>query len=178
MEYGKPAKLQDGRYFLRITNKDGSRVLKQINNAKVEEANCFRVDTNLKEYDDQIISQAEVGSEEWFGKKFDLETLQKAYDSSVTAGILEAPVVKSKGTVITKVFDAERKEVTADVLTIPGTNCDIIVELSGLWFLKKSFGPVWRVVQARLRKESSFPHKYIFADDDVAGDDDEYCDDV
>jgi hypothetical protein len=168
MDYGKPVKLQDGRYFVKISSKDGGRVLKQLNNVEVQDAHCFKVSCDLKEYDDQIISQAEVCSEEWFGKKVDLESLKKAFDSSVTANILESPPVPKK----TKVFDCERKEVTLDVLT-NGTRCDVIVELSGIWFLKKSFGPVWRLVQARLKKESTFPHKYIFEDEE-SEDDDEY----
>lgn len=176
MEYGKPAKLQDGRYFLRISNKDGSRVLKQLNGVEAQEANCFKVRDTLAEYDDQILAQAEVCSEEWFGKKFDLESLKKAFDSSVSSGILEAPLVKraGSGAVITKVFDAERNEVSPEVL-VPGTYCDIVVELSGLWFLKKSFGPVWRLVQARLKKQPTFPNKYMFSEDDEENDE-YYCD--
>jgi hypothetical protein len=37
-----------------------------------------------------------------------------------------------------------------------------------LWFLKKSFGPVWRVVQARIRggdRPSTFPTQYMFEDE-------------
>ncbi len=169
MEYGKPVKLQDGRYFVKISNKDGSRVLKQLNNVEVQEQNCFKVSSDLREYDEQIISQAEVCSEEWFGKKIDIDSLKKVFDSSVSASILEAPPVTRK----TKVFDCERNEVTLEVLT-PGSRCDIIVELSGIWFLKKSFGPVWRLVQARLKRESTFPQKYIFTDGDDASDDEYY----
>jgi hypothetical protein len=165
MEYGKPSKLQDGRYFLRITGSDGSRVLKQINNTEAQEANCFKVPVNLTEFDDDIIAQAEKSSEEWFGKKFDIDSLKKAYDSSVSAGILEAPFAKRNSTIATKVFDCDRKEVSTDVI-VPGTVCDIVVELTGLWFLKKSFGPVWRVIQVRLKKESSFPKQYMFSDEE------------
>jgi hypothetical protein len=173
MEYGKPSKLQDGRYFLRITQTDGSRVLKQINNAEVQEANCFKVPVTLQEYDDDIIAQAEKSSEDWFGKKIDVDALKKAFDSSVTTGILEAPFARRNSTIATKVFDCDRNEVSTDVL-VPGTHCDILVELTGLWFLKKSFGPVWRVIQVRLKKESNFPNKYMFSDDATQEDDEEY----
>ncbi len=169
MEYGKPSKLQDGRYFLRITKEGGERVLKQINNAEVQEANCFKVPVSLQEYDDDIIAQAEKNSEDWFGKKFDVDALKKAFDSSVTTGILEAPFARRNSHVATKVFDCDRKEVSTDLL-IPGTRCDIVVELTGLWFLKKSFGPVWRVIQVRLKKESNFPSQYMFSDDGGDGD--------
>jgi hypothetical protein len=177
MEYGKPSKLQDGRYFLRVTSKDdGSRVLKQINNVEMQEANCLKISSSadlLREYDDDILSAAEKHSEEWFGKKVDSEALKKAFDSSINTGLLEAPFAKRGGTVATRVFDVDRKEVSPDVL-VPGTKCDVVVELVGLWFLKKSFGPVWRLVQARLKKESTFPNKYMFSDETAEESDDEY----
>lgn len=170
MEYGQPTKLQDGRYFLRITGPRGSRILKQINGAEVQEANCFKVPVTFSDIDEELISKAEASSEEWFNKKLDRDTIKNAFDSSVSAGILEAPFAKRNGTVVTKVFDNDKNEISVDVLT-PGTQCDIIVELSGLWFIKKTFGPVWRVVQVRMKKESSFPKSYMFTDDQS---DDEY----
>lgn len=177
MEYGKPSKLQDGRYFLRVTNGDGSRVLKQINAVEIQEANCLKVpssvDALLREYDDDILAAAEKNSEEWFGKKFDSDSLKKAFDCSVNTGILEAPFAKRAGTVATRVFDCDRKEVSPDVL-VTGTKCDVLVELVGVWFLKKSFGPVWRLIQARLKKESTFPSKYMFSDENVEESEDEY----
>ena len=170
MEYGKPTKLQDGRYFVKITQKDGSRVLKQINNTEVQESHCFKIGIDLSEFDDQIISQAEVCSDEWFGKKIELDALKKAFDSSVSSGLLEAPFARRGSSVATKVFDSDRNEVSPDVLSV-GTRCDIVVELCGIWFLKKSFGPVWRLVQARLKKQSTFPQKYLFDDEDDKSDD-------
>ncbi len=175
MEYGTPVKLQDGRYFIRITGADKGRVLKQINGAEVQESNCFKIPVSLSDFDEEILNQAEKCSEEWFGgKKFDREILKNAYDSSVAAGIFEAPLAKKAGSVIAKVFDKDRKEISPEVL-VPGTQCDILVELSGLWFVKKSFGPVWRVIQVRLKKESTFPSSYMFKDDEHSDGDDEYC---
>jgi hypothetical protein len=169
MEYGKPTKLQDGRYFLRITGPDGNRIFKQINGAEVQEANCFKVPIDFAQIDEEITNQAEKSSEDWFNKKLDKDTIKNAYDSSVSAGIIEAPYAKRNGSVVTKVYDSDKNEMSVDVLT-PGTKCDIIVELTGLWFIKKSFGPVWRVVQVRMKKESSFPNTYLFSDE--ASDDD------
>jgi hypothetical protein len=54
------------------------------------------------------------------------------------------------------------------VVLAPGAARDLLVELAGLWFLKKSFGAVWRVVQARVRaapKARSFPTQYMFEDE-------------
>lgn len=175
MEYGKPAKLPDGRYFLRITSsKDGGRVLKQVNGVEVQEpAGFFKVpksvESVLQEYDDSILAQADTMSEEWFGRKIESDALKKAYDPSVSSGLLEAPLARVNSNVVAKVFDSDRKEVQDPeaALSAPGTKCDIIVELVGLWFLKKSFGPVWRLVQARIvsgSPVSKFPQEYMFED--------------
>jgi Family of unknown function (DUF5871) len=154
MEYGKPTKLQDGSYFLRVS---GQNTKKQINNVEVQEAGCFKVSDTLAEFDSKILEQADKCSEEWFGRK--IENLQNAYDCSVSSGILDAPLAKNA-----LVFNSNKEEVSSEVL-VPGTKCDIIVELSGIWFIKKSFGPVWKVIQARLKKEST-KMKYMFSDED------------
>ncbi len=172
MEYGKPARLSDGRYFLKITGSDGSRILKQLNSVEVQEENCYKVpDKTFENVDEEIINQADSCSEAWFGKKIDRSALKSAYDSSVSVGILEAQFAKKNGTIMTKVFDTEKNEISVDTLT-PGTKCDIVVELVGIWFIKKSFGPIWRVVQARLKKEQKVEQNYLFNDDDQSNDDD------
>lgn len=172
MEYGKPTKLQDGRYFLKISQGNGEKVIKQINNVIVQDDSCYKVSSAdiFEAIDDEIISQAEKNSEEWFSKKFDRDTLKAAFDSSISAGILEAQFARKNTVVMTKVFDNSKNEVALDSL-VPGTKCDILVELVGLWFIKKSFGPVWRVAQARLKKETKFIQQYMFEDEKS---DDEY----
>jgi hypothetical protein len=40
-------------------------------------------------------------------------------------------------------------------------------ELAGMWFLKKSFGPIWRVLQVRVRgaPKAVLPKDYMFTDE-------------
>jgi hypothetical protein len=40
-------------------------------------------------------------------------------------------------------------------------------ELAGLWFLKKSFGPIWRVLQVRVRGATRVvaSKEYMFTDE-------------
>jgi hypothetical protein len=55
-------------------------------------------------------------------------------------------------------------------------------ELSGLWFLKKSFGPIWRVVQVRVRsgvQRAAPTREYLFTDEveaEVEDDPSDYLD--
>ena len=60
--------------------------------------------------------------------------------------------------------------------------CDFLFELAGLWFLKRSFGPIWRVVQVRQRpvpkpKTKGYPVEFQFADEpEPEGEDDDPTD--
>jgi hypothetical protein len=87
---------------------------------------------------------------EWFGKELSDETIQTAFQESVTDGVLGASLATVKGQVVTVAFDTQRNSVELQDVKA-GTTVDTLLELSGLWFLKKSFGPVWRVLQVRVR---------------------------
>jgi hypothetical protein len=175
MEYSEPTKLPDGRYFVRITNKDG-RIFEQVNRAEVSTDNCFKVqDVQLKKYDDMIIQQAVESSESWFSKKLDESFLRGVYESSVSDdGVLEAPFAKIKGTVVAIAFDTEKNGVNLSSV-VPGSSWDIVIELVGIWFLKKTFGPVWRVIQLRhskTRTSAVVPKDYMFTDESGHQEDD------
>jgi hypothetical protein len=171
MEFGKPQKLPDGRYFLKI---QGCR--KQLNKVTLTgeptpKSVVFGLASEQIEYfkdiDSQILTQAKASKQEWFGKDLSDETIQQAYQDSDTDGSLNAALVTVKGEVQTVVYDDQKNKKEVGDLK-DGSMCDIIVELSGLWFLKKSFGPIWRVIQARLRtdkKAVAVPQEYLFEDD-------------
>ena len=175
MEYGKPQKLPDGRYFLKI---NGSR--HQVNgvtlqdsltaksvNFKVENSNLF---TNI---DNELLTQAKASRVEWFGKELSDETIANAFQESVTDDVISATLATVKGEVVTTAFDIQKNPVELQEVA-PDSKCDVLLELSGLWFLKKSFGPIWRVVQVRVRsgsQKASFPKEYLFTDDPEEDDD-------
>lgn len=168
MEYGVPQKLPDGRYFLKIS---GAR--HQVNGLVLQDSLTaksvnFKTDSNIfSVIDEQILTQAKKSKQEWFGKDLSDETIQNAYQESVTDGVLGASLATIKGQVATVAFDTRKNPVELqDIQT--GTPCDCVLELSGLWFLKKSFGPIWRIVQVRVRaqpKVPEIPKDYLFSDD-------------
>ena len=68
---------------------------------------------------------------------------------------------------VAKAFDSRKNPVELSAVG-EGAQCDVLIELAGLWFLKKSFGAVWRVIQARVRsgpKAAAFPTQYMFEDE-------------
>jgi hypothetical protein len=177
MEYSKPQKLPDGRYFLKIT---GQR--KQLNNVTLQD-DLTNKNLSLKIAEDQaeffnsvdaeILVQAKQSKVDWFSKELSDETIQNAYQESLTDGLVSASLATVKGEFVTRAFDRQRSAI--DLAGVKkDTQCDVVLELSGLWFLKKSFGPIWRVLQVRVRgapKAPEFAKEYMFEDDPAEEDD-------
>ena len=175
MEYGKPQKLPDGRYFLKI---NGAQ--RQVNGVVLQEdlttkSVNFKVPEGSQIFstiDEDLLTQAKASKVEWFGKELSDETIQTAFQESVTDGLLGASLAAVKGQVVTVAFDTQKNSVELQDVRA-GTTVDALLELSGLWFLKKSFGPVWRVLQVRVRGISRPVVKtdYAFTDEPEAEDD-------
>jgi hypothetical protein len=175
MEFGSPQKLPDGRYFLKITGQ-----MMQLNNVKVQEAftsSSLTIEVPEEKFaaiDEEVLTKAKESKVAWFGRELSDETIQAAFQGSITDGTLSASLAKIKGEIVTKVFNSQKEPVELSSVEA-GSQCDVFVELSGLWFLKKSFGPVWRVIQARVRggaRTPTFPTQYMFEDEDEPVEDD------
>ena len=177
MEYGKPQKLPDGRYFLRISGKtqqvnglvlQDSLETKTVNFKVPEGSDIFN------RIDEELLTQAKESKVEWFGKELSDETIANAFQESVTDGVLGASLASVKGQVVTMAFDSQKNALALEDVAA-GSQCDVVFELAGLWFLKKSFGPIWRVIQVRVRtgtRAQNFPKEYLFSDEPEAEEDD------
>ena len=186
MEYGTPVKIPDGRYFLKVSAKGDARVFHQVNNVQVDgtltketrQVNLKMPSKTLFEsIDNELLSQAEVSKLEWFGKDVSADTIRSAYQASLSVdGELSASLASIKGNVVTTFFDAQKNPIQQ----ISGP-CDFLFELAGLWFLKRSFGPIWRVVQVRQRpapkpKTTRYPVEFQFSDEPEADEEDDPTD--
>jgi len=176
MDYGKPQKLPDGRYFLRISGKtqqvnglvlQDSLTTKTVNFKVPEGTDIF------KGIDEELLAQAKASKVEWFGKELSDETIMNAFQESVTDGILGASLASVKGQVTTTAFDTQKNPLELQAVK-PESKCDVMLELAGLWFLKKSFGPIWRVLQVRVRGGVVVqpPKEYMFTDEPEDDDED------
>ena len=168
MEFGSPVKVPDGRYYLKIS---GSRL--QLNNVKVDSFMCKPIlltlsDTqtdSVKALEAEIIKKAKENSQSWFGREIAEATIEKAFQSSLSSGTFEAALQTAKGKVLTKFWTKEQDS--------EWSSADVIVELSGVWFLKRSFGPIFKILQVKVPKKSKST-EYLFADDN--SDDEDYLD--
>ena len=173
MEYAKPQKLPDGRYFLKVSSA-GSAVRHQVNSLVLQDSldnkhPNFKMDdsTLFTSIDEEILAKAKESKQEWFGKELSDETIQNAFQESVTDGVLGASLAMLKGEVITTAYDTQKNSIELQDVKA-GSKCDAMFELSGLWFLKKSFGPIWRLVQVRVRsgaQRASPTKQYLFTDE-------------
>ena len=175
--YTAPKKLEDGRYYIKASHDNGKPIFVQLNNvilaSKFSEADNVIVelaDTNsVTSLDDGNKVAAKENSQEWFGKTMSEKTIDAGYVSGLNGNTFTVQKVRSKGKVLTKAFDHTKEPIdTADL--DEGAKCDVVVEFSGLMFMKKSFSPIWRIVQVRLRSppKKHYTDEYLFEDDQEA----------
>ena len=177
MEYSQPVKIPDGRYYIKVS-KGGERVFYQLNKVQLADDGLFSskdlsfqmnemAQSIIAAVDQQLVGQAVASKLDWFGKEISDETIFKAYQSALEGQVFQAPLARVNGNTVTVAYDSQKASV--DMATIQkGSTLDILVELAGLWFLKKSFGPIFRIAQIRVSsppvQKKTFPTEYLFDD--------------
>lgn len=177
MEYSQPVKIPDGRYYIKVT-KGGERVFYQLNKLKLMDESLTSTKNLtfalpemacdiLSAVEDELMSQAIASKMEWFGKDIASETISKAYQSALEGATFQAPLATVNGQNVVVAYDSRKEAVQLDQVQKDAV-IDVLVELSGLWFLKKSFGPIFRIAQIRVPNQAptrkTFPTQYLFDD--------------
>ncbi len=175
MLFNKITKAEDGSRHVRTFTDDRKRVFLQIDDVKIVETRpefVFELAdrTQVDAIHEENIKNAVENSEQWFGRSLTESTLKRAYlkDDVIGAEILEN----------VKVFNDAKEVVEYDSIVIDDKPCSIILEYSGLWFAKKTFGPSWNIVQVKLAPEptpdpepetetfdETYPEDYMFKDE-------------
>lgn len=171
--YGEVKKLQDGRYFSKVSNEDGLRHTRQLNNvilrSKFSECDNIIIDVSscshvFDDYKAMIVEAATENSEKWFHKALNQKTIEAAFDNPVSQ---DGEITVSKIRQNVPVFDHTKNSVNPD--DVPeDTVCSVIVEFTGLVFMKKSFGAVWRLAQVKLKAppKPKVYVEYMFEDEE------------
>jgi hypothetical protein len=177
MEYSQPVKIPDGRYYIKVT-KGGERVFYQLNKMKLLDESLLATKNLtfalpemacdiLSAVEDELMSQAIASKMDWFGKDIANETISKAYQSALEGATFQAPLATVNGQNVALAYDSRKEAVQLDQIQKDAV-IDVLVELSGLWFLKKSFGPIFRIAQIRVPNQAparkTFPTQYLFDD--------------
>ncbi len=168
--FGEPVKLPDGRYFVGASTGNGP-VYVSLKNVIVFDPNSPE-DISLKlsdgdvqtvtDWDSKCIENAVDNSTKWFHKEISEEVIKSYFQSSLDSGVLDVlPCVNAKGKVTTAYFDAAKNQIQK---IDDNTSASVLLQLDGLWFLRKTFGPVWRLVQVKVRKTTE-PVQCMLDDD-------------
>jgi hypothetical protein len=171
MLYNTPIKGDDGLYFVKALNDSKRKCLIQLNGVKLVDVSGDIVmdltsDANvakIQDIDTGNLSAAVENAETWFGKNLSDKVVEGAYTSSVADSQVTGERID-----VTKVFNSDQEEVDFETIQ-PGKTCDVILEFSGLWFAKKSFGSSWNVVQVRVHPDpilDTYPEGFAFVDDE------------
>jgi hypothetical protein len=175
MIYGTPKKLPDGRYYLKVSPESDvmGRVMVQLNKVKLltkfDESDDVTIELSesalakIVGIDEQNVAASKVNSQAWFGKVLADQTLEAAYTKSFSKGVMN--VTKPQYHKIYK-----NRELVGEESITEGTVCDVVIELCGISFTKKTFSPVWKIVQSRLKEppKKKYHEEYLFQDDEQA----------
>ena len=174
MKFSEVRKTTDGRYYTKATTDENTQVTVQIDKVKVSDFSMltFLDDTNtnkITDIDTENKAAAVDNSESWFGKVLSERQLKAAYVSSMQEGVMNISKVTIGRKSVMKVFDHEHNEINVDDIDNE-LMCDVVIEFSGLWFLRNSFGPIWRLAQIRCHrpKKISYTSACLFSKDEQA----------
>jgi hypothetical protein len=180
LTYGTHKKLADGRYYVKVSKPDSTRFMVQLNRVKLltrfDESDDVTLELNqssldkISEIDAHNIASAKVNCQEWFGKAVADKTLETAYTKSLQEFTMNTTKARAGSQVLTKFFGHDKTPVESSALDV-GLTCDIILEFSGIWFMQKTFGPIWRIAQVRLLAppKKLYPDEYLFQDEEGEG---------
>jgi len=171
MLYNPPSRGDDGLYFVKALNDTKRKCLVQLNKVNVVDVSGDMIfdlasETNVQkiaEIDALNLAAAHENCEAWFGKQLNEKMIEGAYTPSAANGQITGECIE-----VTRAFNAQQEPVDLEQIQ-PGKTCDIIVEFSGIWFAKKSFGSSWNVVQVRVHPDpilDTYPEGYAFVDDE------------
>lgn len=175
MKYGQPKKLPDGRYYLKITTDEDKPYVIQLNSSTLatkfsdsDEVTISLTDQGIekiKQVNSENLSAAKEHSTDWFGKVVSEKTLEAAHTTNVNGSTMNVGKVTVNKNVVTRCYSHTKEQMEAESLQ-EDTSCDIMLELSGLWFMKKTFGPIWRIAQVRMKapKKKLYTDEFMFVD--------------
>jgi len=120
----------------------------------------------LKEFDKAIKSKAQEMSIKWFGRELDPEVIGSIHKNSLrkNGSVMRCKIVTdTKSNPLCTIFD-EKKNIM-NISNIVKSDCQCVLELTGIYFIAKEFGCTWKVMQMMV-----FPTKtlngYAFIDSD------------
>jgi len=133
----------------------------------------------VKELDEILIKTAQDNCETWFGPTMKRELIPEFYRKLINDKNPQyPPVLKVKvgvgmnGEPSAQFYDESRAPVGIEYLS-KGSTVKMIVELSSVWFVNKTFGATFRLVQAAVVSKPRRLQGYAFQEEEVVGEKEE-----
>jgi len=184
--FGKPTKLNDGRYFIPLAFKENEEmesepVLIQVNKShslgnliiddEIVKNFDFSVNEKTKdvlaEFDEQILSITKEKSKDWFPENADAMT-DSFFDNAILPSFKSSKKnhkFSARTTSNIRVFNSHHEEQDLnDVVEDMNLNC--IVQAYGIWFTKTRFGITWRIHQIKINTPKKPPTECLFKEDE------------
>jgi hypothetical protein len=128
--------------------------------------------TKIEELDELLITTATANAEAWFGKPMTRELVSEFYRKLLNNRNPQyPPVLRTKvgvgfnGEVTAQFYDESRNPVSIEYLS-KGSTVKMICEVSSIWFVNKTFGATFRLVQAAVVSKPNKLQGYAFQDED------------
>lgn len=125
----------------------------------------------MRDLDAIILTKAVENSTAWFGKAMSEDIVAEFYRRLVRdpanpqyAPTMKCKVALSNGQPNAAFFDEDRAPVGIDAVT-KGCTVKLILELQAVWFVSKTFGVTWKVLQCAVCNRPRRLQGYAFADD-------------
>ena len=163
LNYSTPEKLNDGRYFVKVLEPFVTTI-KDVNISRSDEFFNIRLSDSsvITDIESQIIDDSVANSVQWFSKEISKDVVSNYFQSAVDENVVQVEDnLNSRGKSQVVFFNPNKESTQLD----ESATYLALVQLDGIWFLKKSFGPVWRLIQARVKKEVQ-PPSCLIKDED------------
>ena len=156
MKYTTLKKTDDGSLYSSVRTDDDQPLIVQLNNVRMTEGVLAGEDdvwftysgeeaNQITTLEQQILEDVKADPETWFSRKVKDKTIESSFVSTVSAEG-QFQLVKSPGL---RVFDKVSKEIFEEDVT-GETLCDIILQLQGVSFFKRSFQVVLKLHQVQV----------------------------
>ena len=149
MIYDDPTRDEDGTYIVKVRNDEGKKCLVQLKCVSVTDLGDeveiqMRKAKKIRAIDEENLETAARNSGEWFNKTMCTGKLKTLYVSSLSKNVLTADKISAS-----RVFNPEKESIPFDIIK-ETKKADVLLEFTGIWFAKKTFGPIWNIIQIKL----------------------------
>lgn len=154
MNFGDIETLSTGERFVPVKTEEGKPVFYQLNNIKVNSVGddntvSLAIGESSLEHEGAAFDYVVQNSQALFGREVNKKSLEKAFVPSVDENEFCAEQFMVDGVVATRRYTQTNDRIEDPQPMEKGLHYDMVVELQGVWFLRKNFGTRWRLVQVR-----------------------------